>query len=101
MSRETKKWYRNRVRNDDMWGDAKNRAYKRLKKWQCNFCTQRKHLEWHHVDYSHLGEKKEYKDIRLLCHPCHLKAHYILFFRLPLTPFWLKTRYYYLRLKKT
>lgn len=42
--------------------------------FKCELCKSQKDLELHHLSYKRFGNEQA-KDVMLLCHKCHLKAH--------------------------
>jgi len=97
MSLETKKWYRDYLKTTD-WKKVKDKVYKKHK--ICQICGKKFGLDGHHAfGYERLGQKSEWKDVRLLCRACHKRCHWIFWiFKIPLTPFWLSLRYYQVKI---
>lgn len=94
---DAQEWYKNDYLTTAHWQAIRKRIYKRFP--YCQICGKKYHLEAHHLSYARRGTKNEHKDVRMLCHSCHRRQHFIFwFFKMPLSSSWLIFRYYQTKL---
>ncbi len=84
--------------NSDLFKSQKEKAWNRSGK-KCVMCGKRFGLSPHHAfGYTRVGTEKEWLSLRFLCDTHHRQAHRFLWYRFPLKPSYLITRYYELRI---
>lgn len=89
-------WYRAYLASE-AWQKTKKRVL-RKKPYVCSilWCGKHHNLQFHHIDYAHLGTEKEADDIYVVCGTHHYLCHYTLFSKVPLKRRDLLKRYRYL-----
>lgn len=83
--------------NSRHWVQLKRTYLESGQSRECRICEGSKQLVLHHRTYETLGHEDIYKDVVLLCQPCHTKIH---FFRDQKTPLrykelWAREQYLY------